>query len=205
MKKKIGYIFLLIVIIVGIVFFLKFQEFIKPSGNNGKQIAGMRSTNEISKNEITNSKTDNSNKNTIKTDLEDGTLYSYTGTQDKAEVVIGDNYFDTQINEIMLNYNNYKGKTVEIEGMYIGVYNPYTIVGRYSTNNLCAYCPVGYSGFEYIWKGDKIEVENEKTWLKIVGTFESANDASSNFQDYYYINATSIEVMNESGIKTVAN
>ena len=204
--KKIIYILLLIVIIIGIVLFFVFQGNIKKEDNNNiqQQVVGMRSQSENTVNEEENTKTAVDGKTKI-TKLDDGTLYSYNGKQEKADIVIGDNYFDTQINDIMLNFNEYKGKTVEIEGMYIDVYLPYTIVGRYSTNNLCAYCPVGYSAFEYIWNGEKIDMKNEETWIKIIGKFCVANDETSNYQDYYYIEATSIEVMNESGIKTVSN
>ena len=81
----------------------------------------------------------------------------------------------------------------------------YSFVGRYSTSNLCAYCPVGYSAFEYLWNGDKIDLKNEETWIKIIGKFCVGNDETSNFQDYYYIEASSIEVMNERGLDTVSN
>ncbi|MBP3256298.1 MAG: hypothetical protein J6M60_07445 [Clostridia bacterium] len=203
--KKIIYICLLIVVILGIVLFFVFQQNIKKDNTNTvEQVVGMRSSNENTVNEVENTKTVNDGKTKI-TKLDDGTLYSLVEKQEKADVIIGDNYFDTQINDIMLNYKEYKGKTVEIEGMYIDVYAPYTVVGRYSTSNLCAYCPVGYSAFEYIWNGEKIDMKNEDTWLKIIGKFAVGNDETSSFQDYYYIEATSIEVMNESGLKTVSN
>ena len=134
--KKVGYIFLLIVVILGIVgFFVVQNQFGGNKNNNSStQIAGMRSSNEnTTKTNTTNTNTTGTDGKTIITKLDDGTLYSYTGKTEKAEIVIGDNYFDTQINDIMLNYSEYNGKTVEIEGMYIDVYSPYTVVGRYST------------------------------------------------------------------------
>ena len=214
MKKKILYIGLLIIVIIGIVLLFIFLGNVNKDSNNNtntlSQIVGMRNSseniteNENTVNEVSNTTTGKDGKTKI-TKLNDGVLYSLEDKQEEAEVVIGDNYFDTQINDIMLNYGEYEGKTVEIEGMYIDVYKPYTIIGRYSTSNLCAYCPVGYSAFEYIWNGEKIKLENEKSWLKIKGTFTVGNDYTSNFKDYYYIDATSIEVMNEEGLKTVSN
>ena len=202
--KKIIYIVLLIIVVVAIVLLFVLGGNFKSEQVGSNQIAGMRSSNENTVNEVTETKVTNTGRTQV-TKLSDGTLYSFNGKQEKADVVIGDNYFDTQINEIMLNYSDYVGKTVEIEGMYIDVYNPYTVVGRFSTSNLCPYCPVGYSAFEYTWKGEKINVKNEETWIKVIGKFCVGNDASSNYQDYYYIEASSIEVMNESGLKTVSN
>jgi len=216
MKKKIIYIVLLLIVIIGIILFFVFQVNIKKEDNNfAQQTVGMRNSNDIdkegkNKNEVKN-ETNKEIKNidlkdeTIVTELEDGTLYSITDQKIKPDIILGDKFFDTQINDIMINFNRYKGKIVEIEGMYIDVYNPYTIVGRYSANSLCASCPPGYSGFEYIWNGSKIDVKNEETWLKVIGKLSVGNDESTNYQDYYYIEAYSIEVMNESGLKTVTN
>lgn len=83
--------------------------------------------------------------------------------------------------------------------------SPYTFVGRYSTSNMCAYCPVGYSYIEYQWEGEKIELKDQESWIKIIGTLEVGNDADSDYQDYYYIKALNIEVMNEKGQDTVYN
>ena len=207
--KKVGYVFLLIVVIAGIVGFFMVQNFF--GNNKGTQIVGMRSTNEVKSsttktNEVSStSKSKEKSEATIKSTLDDGILYSYTGNIEKADVVIGDSYFDTQINDLMLNYNEYKGKIIEIEGMYIDIYSPYTIVGRYTTNSLCPYCPAGFSALEFIWDGDKIDATNEESWIKVTGKFCIGNDKTSNYEDYYYIDASSIEVMNESGVKTVAN
>ena len=212
MKKKIIYISLLVIVIIGIVLFFVFQgNFVKVDSNTSQQVAGMRNVNDINngntnKNEQKNVKPNIELKDeTSVTELEDGTLYSVTDQKITPDIVLGDKFFDTQINDIMLNFNRYKGKIIEIEGMYVDVYNPYTLVGRYAANSLCPSCPPGYSGFEYVWKGSNIEMKNEETWLKIIGKLSVGNDETTNFQDYYYIEAYSIEVMNESGLKTVTN
>ena len=86
-----------------------------------------------------------------KTELEDGILYSIDGKEYQSDLVIGDNYYDTTINDIFLNPETYMEKNIEIEGMYLENL-PWTFVGRYSTSNVCVYCPEGYSYFEYEWQ-----------------------------------------------------
>ena len=201
MKKKIIYIILLVVILAAVVCFFVFQNGIKKidkSNTNTVATAGSNKDNNVQ----------NTNKTekveTTKTELGDGTLYTISNEEIKADIVIGDNYYDTQISDMMTNYNNYQDKYIEIEGMYLDG-EPYTFVGRYSNSNLCAYCPVGYSYMEYIWDGEEIELNNEKTWIKVVGQLQKGNDETSYFQDYYYLKAVSIEVMNEKGIDTVNN
>lgn len=151
---------------------------------------------------------DNSDNNKVvetkpatETQLSDGIEYSVTDEEIKPEIVFKDSFFDTQISEINTNFPSYEGCTVEIEGLYFENEN-YTFVGRYSTSNLCAYCPTGYSYFEYEWHGDKKpELVDSESWIKIVGTLKEGNDGV----DYYYIDVARLEVMNEKGQETVSN
>jgi len=136
------------------------------------------------------------------TNLKDGTLYTISGESLKPEIIIGNNYFDTQLSDININFTKYEGKTIEIEGFFIED-TPYTFIGRYSESNLCAYCPQGYSYFEYEWHGNNaFSFTNEQEWLKVVGTLRRGTDE---FGEYYYIDASSIKVMNERGQDTVKN
>ena len=201
MKKKIGYIFLLIIIVSAIVLFFIANGKIKIDKSSNTQVLGSRSIDENSSNKVIENK---DNKNTVKEDAKEGTIYSLSNEKVNADIVIGDNYYDTQIKDIMYNFDSYKGKTIEIEGMFLDM-NPYTVVGRYSTSALCPYCPAGYSAFEYVWEGEKIELKDKDSWIKVIGTLCVGNDETSDFQDYYYIQASSIEVMNEKGIDTVSN
>ena len=45
---------------------------------------------------------------------------------------------------------------------------PYTFVGRYSTSNVCAYCPPGFAYFEYQLDGtiDR-EFTDKEEWIKV--------------------------------------
>ena len=103
------------------------------------------------------------------------------------------------------NPDSYMNKNIEIEGMYFENL-PYTFVGRYSTSNLCAYCPVGYSYLEYQLKGkiDRKFTEGLE-WIKVIGTLAKGNDETSNYQDYYYLEVLSLEVMNKRGQETINN
>lgn len=100
-----------------------------------------------------------------------------------------------------LNFDQYEGKTIEIEGLYFEN-APFTFVGRYSTSNMCPTCPTGYSYFEYEWHGDEnFDLTDSENWIKVVGTLKKGFDDV----EYYYIDAQSISLMNEKGVETVEN
>ena len=195
--KKIFWILLLIILVVGIIVGIKF---IKPKTdtNQTSNAFNERSSSE----EKTNTNTDKEYKE-IK--LDDGVLYTLTGEKVSSDVVVGDNYFDTTINDMYLNYNNYKDKKIEIEGIDF-INDPYTFVGRYSESNLCPNCPTGYSFIEYQLDG-KLDYEftDEKEWIKVIGTLQKANDETSNYEDYFYLKVICLEIMNKRGLETVKN
>ena len=194
--KKILWIFILIIVVIGIVLGIKY---IKPNTDQDK-IAN--EFNKNSNNEIIIEKSDKEYK---KIKLDDGILYTLTDENVKPDLTVGDNYFDTTINDMFLNYDNYKNKTIEIEGIYF-VNDPYTFVGRYSESNLCPYCPTGYSYLEYQLDG-KLDYKftDEKEWIKVIGTLQKANDETSNYEDYFYLKVISLEIMNKRGQETVKN
>ena len=197
--KKILWTVLLIVIIVGIMVGIKL---IGPKSNaQTNKIA-----NEFNKN--TDSKLlveDNKDKEYKRVELDDGILYTLNGEKEKSDIVVGDNYFDTTINDMFLNYDNYKDKKIEIEGIYF-INDPYTFVGRYSESNLCPNCPAGYSYLEYQLDGNlDYEFTDEKEWIKVIGTLQKANDETSNYEDYFYLKVTNLEIMNKRGQETVKN
>lgn len=150
--------------------------------------------------------TEATQENTTNSDKPKPQIYLKDGENiDKVDIVVGDNYFDTQLADWNLNIDNYKDKTVEIEGFNLknGQFN---FIGRYSTSALCQYCPAGYSYFEYEWNGDKSfnpdDLEDETVWMKIIGTIKVGSDESG---DYYYIDASSIEIKDEWGKSEVNN
>lgn len=114
----------------------------------------------------------------------------------KADIVMQDNYFITQINDIYINYEQYLGKTIEIEGFPMS-YQDLKFVGRYGPG-----CCVndGYAYLEYE-TNEQLELVDEKDWIKVKGTIEKGFDGS---QIYIYIKATSIEKMDTRGNDTVS-
>ena len=194
--KKIFYIILLIILIIGVIYFFKFLNNNNKDVSNGVEIGSNKDQN------VTN---ETKKEKTIIKTLKDGTLYSFTDEEIKSDIVIGDNYYDTQITDMYNNFSSYEGKVIEIEGMYLENL-PYFFVGRYSTSSLCPYCPAGYSYLEYQLKGEiDRKFTEEEDWIKIIGTLAKGNDETSNYQDFYYLEVLSLEVMNEKGQTTVSN
>ena len=213
MNKKILWIIVLVFFIVGIIAVVSLAnssttEKIASTVNNKSDIDKRT---EIAKNTVTfankveTESGKNLNKDYIRVEMDDGILYSVDGNRAESDLVIGDNYFDTTISYIYLNPEEYVGKNIEVEGMYLENL-PYTFVGRYSTSSLCPYCPSGYSYIEYEFLGDIQEkLVDEQTWIKIIGKLEVGNDATTNYTDYYYLNVLNFEIMNERGNDTVNN
>ena len=208
--KKVGLIIILIAII-GVI------SFVIMNSSSGKKEDKTPLNTSVLKGDIEENKDKNENmKQTdstiqqpekseglevIKTDLGNGTRYSLSTAEIKPDIVLGDNYFDTQVRDINLNFDDYEGKTIEIEGLYFEN-APFTFVGRYSTSNMCPTCPTGYSYFEYEWHGkENFELVDSQNWIKVVGTLKRGFDEV----EYYYIDAQSISLMNEKGVETVSN
>lgn len=201
--KKIVLIIVLVIILVGIIW-------VVLNSSSGKKDVKTANSNKTSVTKTNGSQSTNSNntvkvndnaKNVTKTELSDGTIYSLTDEKIVPDIVVGDKYYDTQIADMTMNFNNYEGKTIEIEGYHL-TNGPYTFVGRYSLSNLCADCPAGYSYFEYEWNGNEtVNLKEENDWIKVVGTLKRGNDGT----EYYYIDVLSLEVMKEKGMDTVSN
>ncbi len=201
-KKRIIYGILFIVAVLGIggvILFFNNATENRDKASNTATTLGNKTT------ETTATVKQQTAKATV-TELEDGTLYQIGEPFENVDMVIGDNLFDTQIADININFSQYDGKTIEIEGLYMEN-NQYTFVGRYSTSNLCPTCPQGVSYFEYEWNGDqKPNLIDAVSWIKVRGTLAGGRDfIEGKFVPYQYIKVNSIEVMNERGIDTVNN
>ncbi|KAB1439869.1 hypothetical protein [Candidatus Galacturonibacter soehngenii] len=116
------------------------------------------------------------------------------------DIVVGDEYYSTQINDWYMNFEEYEGKTVEIEGYYIADYLPYLFVGRYGPT--CPYCQGGYVCFEFYTKEDLTQLVSGQDWIKVKGILRQDEDESGQF---YYIETMSVEKMEEVGLDTVTN
>jgi uncharacterized protein (UPF0333 family) len=207
-KKKLLWIIILIVFIIAVGVAIYFAN-TKGNKQNSNVVDNTYNKNMNVVNEMNeNKEIEEETTETVvyqKKELDDGILYSIDGKEYKSDIVIGENYYDTTINDIYLNPENYMNKNIEIEGMYLENL-PWTFVGRYSTSNVCVYCPEGYSYMEYQLKGNiDREFTAKEDWIKVIGTLAKGNDETSDFQDYYYLEVLSIEVMNERGVDTVNN
>lgn len=118
-------------------------------------------------------------------------------TKSGIDIKVRDNYYITQLNQIYYNKQEYKGKTIEIEGFPLET-EEYKFVGRYGPG-----CCSGdqYAYIEYQYDKD-IELEPEKDWIKVTGTLEIENDGGT---DYIYIKASNIEKLTTRGKDTVSN
>lgn len=201
--KKIFWVIVLLIFVGGVSYALIQKPTVTSSSNSPQFVQKNENESGDTIETEETAKTVNTMKTTVKKELNDGTLYSLVGNKKiLPDIVIGDNYFDTQLTDIYNNFKEYKGKTIEVEGFYLEN-TPYTFVGRYAENSLCPYCPQGYSYFEYEWHGDQeLHFTNEEEWLKIVGTLKSNID---NGEEYFYIDVATLEVMNERGVDTVKN
>ena len=198
-KKKVLWVVLLVVVVIAVIVFLVIA---KPSENQTNNVSEQAFNKE---NTVVSDSQKQDNKEYIKKELNDGILYSVNGDEIKSDFVIGDNYFDTTINDMYYNPESYYNKNIEIEGMYLANL-PYTFVGRYSTSNLCPNCPTGYSYLEYQLQGNiDYDFLDEQTWIKVIGTLAKGNDETSFNEDYYYLKVLSLEIMNEKGNDTVNN
>lgn len=131
--------------------------------------------------------------------------YDYNIEEDKKtfdaghiDIVVGDNFFATQINDWYANFDDYDGKTVEIEGYYIDSY-PYKFVGRFGPS--CPYCSVGYVAFEIYTDEDPADFISGTDWIKVQGILRKGKDSSGEF---YYLEAISL-VKGPVGKDTVIN
>lgn len=117
------------------------------------------------------------------------------------DITVGDNLYMTQINDWFTNFDDYNGKTVEIEGYYLN-FDPYSFVGRYGPT--CPYCTGGFVDFEFITDQDISTCKDSQTWIKVEGILRKGYDTGI-AGEFYYIEATSIEVQDKAGKDTVKN
>lgn len=115
------------------------------------------------------------------------------------DIKVGDNLYMTQINDWFKNFDDYNGKTVEIEGYYLD-FAPYSFVGRHGPT--CPYCTGGYVDFEFVTDQDISELKDTQTWIKVVGILKKGYDVKV-AGDFYYIEATSIQTMDKVGKDTI--
>lgn len=114
--------------------------------------------------------------------------------KDKDTIIIGDEYFISQLNDIYYNPKDYTGKTIVIEGFPLSALE-YTFVGRYGPG-CCS--DDGYAYMEYEFD-EKMDLVDERDWIRVMGEIKVGNDGE---MDYVYIEATSVEKLEVRGKDT---
>ena len=119
------------------------------------------------------------------------------------DITVGDNYYATQINDWYMNFKEYEGMTVQIEGYYIDEFSPYLLIGRKGPS--CPYCQGGYVSFEFYTDEDlsSLKLKSGKDWLRVTGILRKGVDKKQGI--FYYIEALKTEHMPSAGIGTVSN
>lgn len=122
-----------------------------------------------------------------------------TGTADGEIFEIREKMFITQINDIYLNIDDYKDKTIKVEGMY-GVLVSYDSDDEYGVvyRNGPGCCGNdGWGGFFLNYDG---ELPEENDWIEVIGTPELVQDGA--YTDLY-LNVTSLQIKEERGAEFV--
>ena len=99
-------------------------------------------------------------------------------TSQKIDIDITDNFFIAQTNDVYINYSDYEGKTVRIEG-YFYVYQDYNSGENYYAvvRNSPGCCGNdGLAGLDIKYDG---EYPAEKTWIKVVGKISKYSEQDS--------------------------
>ena len=123
---------------------------------------------------------------------------------DKPDIVVGDKHYATQINDWYMNFQDYEGKTVSIDGYYMN-FGGYTLVGRMGPS--CPYCTGGYVNFEFKTDLDLSKLKSEESWIRVKGILRKGKYSISKdvSQLIYYIEALEVEELPEVGVDTVTD
>lgn len=116
-------------------------------------------------------------------------------------LVIGEQMFLTQINDMYYNFSDYEDKTIVVEGMYSTLYSwdgTSTCAAVYRLGPGCCGND-GWGGFLLVL--DLEEYPREDAWVQVVGTPELVI-SETGYADLY-LNVISIEVMTERGAEFV--
>lgn len=120
---------------------------------------------------------------------------------DKEVFEIKEKMFIAQCNDIYLNPEDYKGKTVKLEGMYDEFTDPETNeTYRYVYRNGPGCCGNdGVAGFEFLYDGTPPRLND---WIEVTGTVEIMKE-----DDYEYVvlRLSKLAVLDERGAEYVEN
>ncbi|SKB48201.1 hypothetical protein SAMN06296386_101182 [Lachnospiraceae bacterium] len=126
--------------------------------------------------------------------------------RDKApDIVVGDSHYMTQINDWYINFDDYAGKLVQIEGLYLFFDNGYKFIGRNGPS--CPYCTGGYVDFEFQSDEDLSSYVPGETWLSVTGVLREGNAVMTDESNipFYYIEALSVKELDTPGVNPISD
>jgi uncharacterized membrane protein YcgQ (UPF0703/DUF1980 family) len=124
-------------------------------------------------------------------------------TQKEDIIVIKEKMFITQTNEIYLNFDDYLGKTVKLEGIfktekYYDDKEPYCFVIRYGPG-CCGFD--SNAGFEVKWDKNHIRpYPAVDSWVEATGVLKVEEDGNA---QYLYLDLSSLDVLSKRGAEVV--
>ncbi|MDY6083735.1 MAG: energy transducer TonB [Dialister sp.] len=120
------------------------------------------------------------------------------------DIIVGDSHYMTQINDWYMNFNDYRDKTVVIEGYFLSI-NDHYFVGR--NGPTCPYCTGGYVDFEFTSDQDFSDYKPASTWIKVYGILRqgTVHLSPTLSAPFYHIEALRVEKMAQEGIGTIVD
>ncbi|MDR2537592.1 MAG: hypothetical protein LBC46_04730 [Treponema sp.] len=126
-------------------------------------------------------------------------VFSAGATKGGSNIVeIKEKMFIAQVNDVYLNPDDYVGKTIKLEGLFMTQDNgaqipPYYFVIRYGPG-CCG--NDGNAGFEVIWDNQEPVYPRDNEWVEAVGVFGSYEEDG---YPYYCLSLASLKVLDERG------
>lgn len=194
MKKILGLILLVLVIVIGYVVFNASADKEKTS-----YIIDFENSEDGNNKDMEDSKQTNTD-NSEKTDTNENLNTSDKIIDNKNIMEIREKMFIAQIEDIYYNIEDFKDKYIKIEGMYSVVEPEEGDIGKvhFVYRNAPGCCGNdGWAGFMLNYDG---EYPNTNDWIQVVGTPEIVKNGV--YEDLY-LNVISIEVMEERGAEFV--
>jgi uncharacterized membrane protein YcgQ (UPF0703/DUF1980 family) len=143
-----------------------------------------------------------------------GEAYSLAETADTAKpisqvknetpgmVEIKEKMFISQVNDVYLNAGDYMGKTIKLEGLFKqqeGYDKTYWFVIRYGPG-CCGFD--GNAGFEVAWANESARpYPAVDSWVEATGVLKTY--AEEGYDQYLYLDLSSLNVLTERGAETV--
>lgn len=119
-------------------------------------------------------------------------------------VEITENLFVSQLNDVYLNQEDYIGKEIKYEGMFMQYHWDETNMTYYSVyRNSPGCCGAdGQAGFEVVWpEGSDKAYPKENEWCEVVGTLAAYDEDG---QSYLHIILSSLTVLEKRGAEFVS-